>query len=67
MIGDRIRSLFSRTSKQRRTLLLDICAAAGLNPWGWLLFRKFKNAGSKQIPEKLPVRIIQTTEFQVKT
>jgi beta-barrel assembly-enhancing protease len=55
MIGDLHSQAYSRDIETAADVTgSDICAAAGLNPWGLIwLFQDFQNADPKQIPELL--------------
>jgi predicted Zn-dependent protease len=55
MIGDLHSQAYSRDIEAAADITgSDICAAAGLNPWGLVwLFQDFQNADPKQIPELL--------------
>ena len=55
MIGDLHSQAYSRDIETTADVTgSDICAAAGLNPWGLVwLFQDFQNADPKQIPELL--------------
>jgi predicted Zn-dependent protease len=55
MIGDLHSQAYSRDIETAADVTgSDICAAAGLNPWGLVwLFQDFQNADPKQIPELL--------------
>ena len=67
MIGDLHSQAYSRDIETAADVTgSDICAAAGLNPWGLVwLFRDFQNADPKQIPELLSDR--SANESRVKT
>jgi predicted Zn-dependent protease len=55
MLGDLHSQAYSRDMETAADITgSDICAAAGLNPWGLVwLFQDFQNADPKQVPELL--------------
>src|SRR5262249_23882505 len=55
LLGELHSLAYSREAESKADLTgSDVCAAAGINPWGLVwLFREFHNAQTKEIPQLL--------------